>query len=69
MTELAMGAEARRNYAQQWVTFATGRVPNENDACQVNDLSTKLSADGYTILNVLTDLTQADSFRLRTVGN
>jgi len=69
MTELGTGAEAKRNYAQQWVTFATGRVPNSNDACQVNDLSTKLSTDGYTILNLLTDLTQADSFRLRTVGN
>lgn len=69
MTELGTGLEAKRNYAQQWVTFATGRVPNPNDACQVDDLSTKLSADGYTILNVLTDLTQADSFRLRSVGN
>lgn len=69
MTELATGKEAKRNYAQQWVTFATGRVPNANDACQVNDLDTKLSTDGYTILNLLTDLTQADSFRLRSVGN
>ena len=69
MNELAMGSDARRRYAEKWVTFATGRVPNENDACVVNDVNGKLSQDGYTILNVLADLTQADSFRLRTVGN
>jgi hypothetical protein len=69
MTEIGLGPDAKRRYAEKWVTFATGRVPNPNDACVVNDLDTKLSQDGYTILNVLADLTQADSFRLRTVGN
>jgi hypothetical protein len=69
MTLLGTGKDARRRYAEKWVTFTTGRVPNQNDACVVNDLNTKLSSDGYTILNVIADLTQADSFRLRTVGN
>jgi hypothetical protein len=68
MTELGLGADAKRRYAEKWVSFATGRQPNPNDACVVNDLSGKLSADGYTIINLLTDLTQADSFRLRTIG-
>ena len=68
MTELSQGAEAKRHYAEQWVSYATGRLPNTNDACVVDQLSQKLSADGYSILNLLVDLTQADSFRLRTVG-
>jgi hypothetical protein len=68
MTELGLGADAKRRYAEKWVSFATGRQPNPNDACVVNDLSGKLSADGYTIINLLTDLTQVDSFRLRTIG-
>lgn len=68
MTELGMGVDAKRRYAEKWVSFATGRQPNPNDACVVNDLSGRLSADGYTIINLLTDLTQADSFRLRTIG-
>lgn len=68
MTELGMGADGKRRYAEKWVSFSTGRQPNSNDACIVNDLSGKLAADGYTIVNLLTDLTQADSFRLRTVG-
>jgi hypothetical protein len=69
MTEIGLGPDAKHRYAEKWVVYATGRVPNDNDACLVNDLDLKLSQDGYTILNVLADLTQADSFRLRTVGN
>ncbi|WP_437324760.1 DUF1592 domain-containing protein [Sorangium sp. So ce381] len=70
MTELGAGEIAKRHYAEQWVSWARRRVPNTNDACTVNELSDKLSNDGYTIINLLTDLTQADSFRLRTiVGN
>jgi hypothetical protein len=68
MTELGSGVDAKRRYAEKWVSFATGRQPNANDACVVNELSGRLSADGYSILNLLTDLTQADSFHLRTLG-
>ncbi len=56
---------AKRIYAEKWVTFATGRLPNANDACTVDMLDINLSTDGYTVLNLLADLTQADSFRLR----
>ncbi len=66
MEEIGKGPLARRIYAEKWVSFATGRLPNGNDACLVNDLNTKLSEDGYTVLDLLADLTQNDSFRLRT---
>lgn len=69
MTELGTGPDAKHHYAEKWVEFATGRVGNPADACVADELSLRLAADGYTILNVLADLTQADSFRLRTVGN
>jgi hypothetical protein len=69
MKEIGTGELARRIYAEKWVSFATGRQPNSNDACTVNDLDTKLSKDGYTVLNLLQDLTQTDSFRLRVRGN
>jgi hypothetical protein len=68
MTELSNGPDAKRRYAEMWVTFATRRVPNPQDACTVDVIGTKLAEPNYTILNVLADLTQADSFRLRTVG-
>jgi hypothetical protein len=67
MTELGTGPDAKRRYAETWVTFATRRVPNPQDACTVDAIGTKLSEPSYTILDVLADLTQADSFRLRTV--
>jgi hypothetical protein len=69
MTALAEGQEAKHRYVSQWVTFATGRVDNPADVCTVDVLSTRLSENGYTILELLTDLTQTDAFRLRTVGN
>lgn len=65
MTEISATPDAIRHYAERWVSFATGRQPNSNDACVVNELSTKLSTDGYTILDLFVDLTRADFFRLR----
>jgi hypothetical protein len=56
---------AKRIYAEKLVTYATGRHANPNDACTVNELNSKLSMTGYTVLDLLADLTQADSFRLR----
>jgi hypothetical protein len=69
MTELGNSATAKRKYAERWVSFATGRLANPNDACTVDLLDAKLAVEGYTILNLLSDLTQSDSFRLRVRGN
>jgi len=69
MTELSKSSSVRRNFAEKVTAFATGRAPNPNDACDVDRLNTALSADGYTVLNLLSDLTQADSLRLRTQAN
>jgi hypothetical protein len=66
MTEIGTNVpSARRIYAEKAVAFTTGRQPNPNDACTVDELNVKLAADGYTVLNLLADITQADSFRLR----
>lgn len=69
MTEIAGLPNAQRHYAEQLVAFASGRVANANDACIVDRLSASLAQPGYPIVNLLSDYTQADSFRLRTVGN
>lgn len=69
MNEIGRSGPAIRRYAERWVTFAYGRAPNENDACVVQDLEAKLGGTEYTLLNLITDLTQADSFRLRTPEN
>ena len=65
MQQIAQVPKAKQTYAQYWVAYAFGRDPNQNDQCVADQLVTKLSQDEYPILNVLADLTQADSFRLR----
>lgn len=69
MTEISTLPEAQRYYATQWVAFASGRVPNANDTCIVDQMSTNMAQASYPLANVISDYTQADSFRLRTVAN
>jgi hypothetical protein len=65
MQQLAQIGKAQKSYAQYWVAYAYGRDPNQNDQCVADDIGTKLAGNNYTILNVLADLSQSDSFRLR----
>jgi hypothetical protein len=65
MQQIASVPAAQATYAQYWVAFAYGRDPNPNDQCVADQVSANLPQDSYTILNVLADLTQADSFRIR----
>jgi hypothetical protein len=69
MNEITQGDLARRIYAERLAAFALRRSANSNDACLVDELSAKLAMDGYTVLNLLADLTQVDSFRLRKAAN
>jgi hypothetical protein len=69
MAEIAVTPNAQKAYAQQFVAFATGRSANSNDTCVVDTLATGLATPTYTIANMMADYTQADSFRLRTLGN
>ncbi|HLK89730.1 MAG TPA: DUF1592 domain-containing protein [Polyangia bacterium] len=69
MTKLSTLSNAQYTYAQNWVSYATGRVANANDACTVNTLTTNLAGSSYTIANMMADYTQADSFSQRTMGN
>lgn len=68
MTAIASGKEAQHHYVKRFVAFGYGRPANSNDACVVDQLGQKLTQGGYTILNLLVDLTQQDSFRLRVKG-
>jgi hypothetical protein len=69
MTEISQLPEAKHRLVEQWVAFATGRVPNNNDTCTVDQISTSMAKDGYPLLSMVADYTKADSFRLRTMGN
>lgn len=65
MTKISTLPMAKQIYAQTWVAYATGRENNPNDQCIVDSINTKLSSDGYTVLDMIADITQADSFRMR----
>ncbi len=69
MTEISTLSNAQYTFAQNWVSFATGRAPNGNDACTVDTLSGNLAQSSYTIASMMADYTQSDSFSLRTQGN
>ncbi len=65
MEEIAAQPKAQELYTKAWVAYAFGRSPNANDKCIVDQLAMKLTSSGYSILGLLADLTQADSFRVR----
>jgi hypothetical protein len=65
MQEIARTPKSRELYAQAWVAYAFGRAPNANDRCVVEQLDTRLAETDYGILDLLADLTQTDSFRVR----
>jgi hypothetical protein len=65
MAKIADSPEAKRCYAQKWVEFAYERTINAADACTVDTLAQNLTRDGYSILNLVADLTQSQSFRYR----
>ncbi len=67
MQSIASSPEAQRCYAEKWVQYAYQREANSMDACTVNQLTTKLTQGGYTVLNLITDLTQSEQFRYRAI--
>jgi hypothetical protein len=65
--QIAQSPSAQRYYVQKWVGYANSRVLTEPDVCTVDALSTKLTTTGYSIQNLLTDLTQTDMFLSRAL--
>jgi hypothetical protein len=64
---LAESPSAQRCYAQNWVQFAYNRSLSSADVCTVDSMTEKLTAGGYSVRDLIADLTQSDSFRLRAV--
>jgi hypothetical protein len=65
MNAIASSPEAQSCYAKHWVEFAYERVLTSEDTCTVQNMASKLTQSGYTVLNLIADLTQSPSFRLR----
>jgi hypothetical protein len=65
MAKIASSPEAAGCYAQKWVQYAYERGLTSQDSCTAQTLATNLSRDGYTVVSLITDLTQSQSFRYR----
>lgn len=70
MEKIATSPTAMGHYASKWVGYAYERPDHPMDECVVDGLTDRMTAGGYTVLNLITDLTQTESFRVRVVeGN
>jgi len=67
MTAIANSTDAQHYYAQKWVGYAYDRNPNSQDACIRDTLSASIALGGYRILDLIADMTQADTFTVRVV--
>lgn len=65
MQGIADSPAGQKTYAQYWVAYAFGRDPNPQDQCVADSIATNVAKADYPIVNILSDLTQADSFSLR----
>ncbi len=67
MQNIAASVSAQKFYASRWIGFAYGREPELADACAAEALTAKVAAGGYTIQDLLTDLTQTEYFMTRSL--
>ncbi|HEY3498724.1 MAG TPA: DUF1592 domain-containing protein, partial [Polyangiaceae bacterium] len=67
MALIAASPGAMRQYASKWVSYAYAREGDPKDACTVTQIAAKMAAGSYPILDLITDLTQAQAFRIRAV--
>ena len=66
MAAIASSPEGQSCYAQRLVTFAYERALTTQDVCTVQMMAGKMNtATPYSIVSMLTDLTQTQSFRYR----
>jgi hypothetical protein len=64
---IADSADARRCYADQWMSYGYGRGFSEQDACTRTRVEAAFSTSGGNIRELLAALTQTDAFMYRTV--
>jgi hypothetical protein len=67
MTAISNSPQAQRCYAERWVQYAYQRQTNAADACVVDNMAASMVQGDYTVQQLIADLTQSDSFRLRAL--
>jgi hypothetical protein len=67
MAHIAASPGAMRQYAKRWIGFAFARENDPADTCTVDQIAAKMAIADYTVLKLITDLTQTQPFRVRAV--
>lgn len=67
MTAIAASPQAQLCYAERWVEYAYQRPANTADACVAEAMAANIVQGDYTVQDLIADLTQSDSFRLRAL--
>jgi hypothetical protein len=67
MAAMAGSAGPSHQYVAKWVSFAYQREADPADVCTVDQLAAKMNSGNYGVLNLIADLTQTQSFRVRAV--
>jgi hypothetical protein len=67
MSRLAASEDAQLAYVRRWIGHAYERPVHALDSCIEQELALELRDPEYSILSLLSDLTQSDSFRVRAL--
>jgi Protein of unknown function (DUF1588)/Protein of unknown function (DUF1592)/Protein of unknown function (DUF1585) len=65
MAQIAASPEGQSCYAQRLMTYAYERDLTTQDTCAVQTLAGRMGQNGYSLVNLITDLTQTQAFRFR----
>ncbi len=68
MNKIAASTMAQHRYAEFLTSYLYEREDDPSDCGTVNALAAKIAPGGYSIQNLVTDLTQTIQFRTRAVG-
>jgi hypothetical protein len=68
MMKIAASPMAQHRYAERLASYMFEREGDPLDCGLADDLAKKIAPGGYTLQNLITDLTQAPQFRTRAVG-
>ncbi len=60
--KLAESPDVQSCFAQNWLSFAYGRVVDAKDQCSIDSVQTAFQSSGYSVKALLLSLTQADGF-------
>lgn len=69
MNALSTSSGAYQCYSKKWVELGYNRVISEQDACTITEIANRMGTQGYSIKQLVTDLTTIESFRYRALEN